>query len=67
MAKVEFFRDAEAMVCETGDFDFLPRLGELLAIEEDGYFRHFKVVEIWHRLEANSRQYQACIRVELDD
>lgn len=67
MANVEVFFDEDAMKPVMSQFDYLPRIGELLAVDGDGYFQHFKVVEIWHRLDEAGERYQTCIRVEIDD
>ncbi|MBB4838010.1 hypothetical protein HNP52_001061 [Sphingomonas kyeonggiensis] len=68
MARVEIFRgkdDLEPFL--TSEFGFLPRIGEYLAIEADGYFHHYNVVEIWHRRDEGGGDFIPCIRVELDD
>lgn len=49
------------------DFAFLPRVGEYLAHEAGGYFRHYEVMEVWHRQEGEGGAFRACIRVVLND
>lgn len=66
--KVEVFdsEDAPAPML-VGEFPHLPRVGEHLSIDRDGYFRYYRVVEIWHRTGPDDAQFQPCLRVELDD
>jgi hypothetical protein len=52
----------------TAEFEFLPRIGEYLSIDTPpGYFRYFKVVEIWHRQDTEGGVFQACISIEEKD
>ena len=52
----------------TAEFEFLPRIGEYLSIDTPpGYFRYFKVVEIWHRQDTKGGVFQACISIEEKD
>jgi hypothetical protein len=68
MAKVEIFtgRD-ELKPFLVGAFDVMPRTGEYLSIEADGYFHYYHVREVWFRREENGDTFQPCLRVELDD
>lgn len=68
MARVEIFRDADDLEPFLGsEFGFLPRIGEYLSIEGDGYFSGYKVVEIWHRRDEGGGDFIPCLRVERDD
>ncbi|BBD02862.1 MULTISPECIES: hypothetical protein [Sphingobium] len=49
------------------EFDFLPRVGEHLARDIDGYFRYYHIVKIWHRQDATDGVFRACLLVTLDD
>jgi len=68
MALIEVYEDKDATqpLFVTG-FDFTPRVGEYLARDTDGYFRYYKVVEVWHRQDAPQGTFRACLRVTLDD
>jgi hypothetical protein len=63
--QVEVFEADEILF--VAEFDFLPRVGEYVAREAEGYFQHYDVLEVWHRLDGDAGTYRACIRVELDD
>ena len=50
------------------DFEFIPRIGEYLSVDTPpGYFKYFRVVEVWHRQDKAGATFQACIRVEEED
>ena len=69
MPVVEAFDHVDALEpLFTANFEFLPRIGEYLSIDTPpGYFRYYKVVEIWHRQDTEGGTFQACIRLEEDD
>jgi hypothetical protein len=46
-------------------FEFLPRIGEYLSIDEGHYFSQWYVVEIWHRQVGVG--FRPCLRVKLRD
>ena len=50
----------------TADFDFCPQVGHLLALDV-GYWKHYKVVELWYRQDRLSGLFRTCVRVTLDD
>ena len=49
------------------EFDFLPRVGEHLARDTDGYFQYYNIVKIWHRQDTADGSFRACLLVTLDD
>ena len=49
------------------EFFFLPQIGEYIARDAGGYFKHYNVVEVWHRQDAIDSFFRPCIRVILDD
>ena len=66
--RVEIFDKEDAVTpMLVGEFPQLPRAGEYLSIDRDGYFKYYRVVEIWHRTGAEDVIFQPCLRVELDD
>ncbi|THD36391.1 MAG: hypothetical protein E7773_07725 [Sphingomonas sp.] len=66
--KVEIFDDKEALEpMFVGEFPQLPRVGEYLSIDREGYFKYYRVVEIWHRIGSEDVIFQSCVRVELED
>jgi hypothetical protein len=67
MSKVEIYEKDEMKPLFEGDFTFKPRIGEVISREMGGYFSYYNVVEIWHREDAETGNFQACMRVELDD
>ncbi|GGN44136.1 hypothetical protein GCM10011349_08950 [Novosphingobium indicum] len=67
MPKVEVYEKDEMKPLFEGEFTFLPRVGETVSKEMGGYFNYYSVVEIWHREEGDTRIFQACMRVEIDD
>lgn len=68
MALVEVFADEEAIdPLFVAEFDFLPRVGEHLARDTDGYFQYFNVIKIWHRQDTADGAFRACVLVTLDD
>lgn len=69
MPAVEAFDQVDALEpLFVAEFEFLPRIGEYLSIDTPpGYFRYYKVVEIWHRQGTEGGAFRACIRLEEDD
>ncbi|MFM5884383.1 MAG: hypothetical protein ACKOQ3_03450 [Novosphingobium sp.] len=68
MASVEFYIGKNELEPDfVGDFEFLPRVGEYISRDRDGYFKYFQVKEIWFRSKGETDTYQTCVRVELDD
>jgi hypothetical protein len=68
MAIVEVFDRKDAITpILSGEFDFMPRLGEILSVETGDYFEYYRVVEIWHRQQGKGGSFRACVRVELED
>ena len=49
------------------EFDFLPRVGEHLARDTEGYFNYYNIVKIWHRQDTAEGTFRACLLVTLDD
>jgi len=49
------------------DFAFMPRCGDGLSRDTEGYFRYYKVAEVWHRQVGANNPFIACVRVEVDD
>lgn len=49
-----------------GEFPQLPRIGEYLSIDRDGYFEYYRVVEVWHRCDTGN-VFQPCLRVVQED
>ena len=65
--QVEVFNSEDANASEwTLEFDAVPRVGEYLALDAGGYFRHYDVIEVWSRQDA-SGPMRACIQVRLND
>ncbi len=67
MAMIEVYEKDEMVPLFTGDFAFLPRLGDTISKETGSYFIYYTVVEIWHRQEGATDRFQACVRVTEDD
>ncbi|SLJ86245.1 hypothetical protein [Novosphingobium mathurense] len=67
MPTVEVYEKDEMKPLFVGDFAFLPRHGEYVSKEMGGYFRYYKVVEVWHREGGETGIFQACVRVEIDN
>ena len=69
MPLVEAFDHVDALEpLFMAEFEFMPRIGEYLSIDTaPGYFRYYKVVEIWHRQDKEGVSFRACIRLEEDD
>ena len=67
MPIVEVFENDEMRALFEGDFQFLPRIGEYISKDTNGYFSYYKVVEVWHREEGETGVFRACVRVEIDD
>ncbi|MCW3849051.1 hypothetical protein OF829_17570 [Sphingomonas sp. LB-2] len=68
MIEIEVFEGADdRKLLMVGTFACLPRAGEYLAVEVEGYFRYFDVVEVWHRKDESADAFRPCIRVKLDD
>ncbi|PCG13895.1 MULTISPECIES: hypothetical protein [Sphingomonas] len=50
MALVEVIEDEDAtQPLFVAEFDFLPRVGEHLARDTEGYFQYYNIIKIWHR------------------
>ena len=49
------------------DFTFLPRSGDGLSRDTEGYFRYYNVLEVWHRQVGANNSFIACLRVEQVD
>jgi len=49
------------------EFAFMPRCGDGLSRDTEGFFRYYKVAEVWHRQVGGNNPFIACIRVEADD
>ncbi len=68
MPIVEAYADKDALEpLFIANFDFLPRIGETISRDTEGYFDYYTVVEIWHRLMGDAGAARACIRLEIDD
>jgi hypothetical protein len=67
MARIEVFESEADAPLFTGEFAFLPRVGDYLSKETDGYFTYFNVVEVWHREQEGDGRFVACVRVKRDD
>ncbi len=71
MPKVEIYEEIyekdEVKPLFEGDFTFLPRIGETISKEMGGYFSYYKVVQIWHREEGETGNFQTCMQVEIID
>jgi len=67
MPIVEVFegKDVEQLLC-VAEFGFMPRIGELISRDTEGYFRYYNVVEVWHRQVGAKSSFVACVRVEED-
>jgi hypothetical protein len=49
------------------EFGFMPRIDDGLSRDTEGYFRYYKVAEIWHRQVGAGNAFIACVRVEPND
>ncbi len=68
MSKVEIFEgEAADAPIFTAEFSFLPRVGEYLSKDADGYFEYFNVVEVWHREDSLTGRFKPCVRVLRED
>ena len=68
MALVEVIEGEDAtQPLFVAEFDFLPRVGEHLARDTDGYFQYYNIIKIWHRQDAEDGAFRACLLVTLDD
>lgn len=68
MAFIEIYEGEDTLKpLFVADFDFLPLVGQLLARDTEGYFKYYKIVEIWHRQDTPTATFQACASVILDD
>lgn len=67
MVMVEVFIGEEETPTFTADFEFLPRIGEYLSRDIDGYFTYLNVTEIWHRQDGGTGKFTPRLRVERDD
>ncbi|MBT0668453.1 hypothetical protein HT136_08725 [Novosphingobium profundi] len=67
MPAVEIYTDEDdAQPLMVAEFDFLPRMGEYLALDVDDELIQFDVAEVWHRQDDDGR-FSACVRVETSD
>lgn len=64
--QVEARNDLEKLLF-VGDFDFLPRQGDHIGRERDGYHRYYDIVKVWFRSEGETDTYRACVEVVEDD
>jgi len=48
------------------EFAFMPRPGDGISRDTEGFFRYFKVAEVWHRQVGADSPFVACIRIEID-
>ncbi len=68
MALIEVYEGEDSIQpLVVAEFDFLPRVGEYLARDTEGYFQYYKIVELWHRQDTANGPFRACVRVTLDD
>jgi hypothetical protein len=68
MPRIEVFEgEPAAAPILTAEFNFLPRVGEYLSRNVDGYFAYYNVVEVWHREDSGTGQFVACVRVQRED
>ena len=68
MALVEVIEGEDAaQPLFVAEFDFLPRVGEHLARDADGYFHYYNIIKIWHRQDTETGAFRACLLVTLDD
>ena len=61
-----FINEADGPPQWTLEIEAVPRVGEYLSLDSDGYFSYYDVVEVWYRQVATGPM-QACILVKLDD
>ena len=68
MALVEVIEGEDAaQPLFVAEFDFLPRVGEHLARDTDGYFQYYNIIKIWHRQDTENGAFRACLLVTIDD
>ncbi|EZP84418.1 hypothetical protein QUC32_14035 [Novosphingobium resinovorum] len=67
MAQVEIYDGEGDQLLFTGGFDFLPRVGESIARDADGYFHYYEVIDVWHREEPEAGRFQPCLAVKIID
>ena len=68
MPQVEVFVGEQANAPTfTAELSFLPRVGEYLSREADGYFEYLNVVEVWHREDGATGRFVPCVRVQRED
>ena len=68
MALVEVIEGEDAtQPLFVAEFDFLPRVGEHLARDTEGFFQYYNIIKIWHRQDAENGTFRACLLVKLDD
>ena len=49
------------------EFAFLPRVGEHIARDTQGYFDYYDVVKVWHRQVGADGTMTACVAVKIND
>jgi hypothetical protein len=68
MLQVEVFEGEAADVpIFTAEFSCVPRVGEYLSKDADGYFAYYNVVEVWHREDSGTGRFSPCVRVQRED
>lgn len=65
MVSVELW-NSQDIVFRVAELPFMPRVGEYLAIEVDGYFTYHTVAEVWVRI-PEGKPSVACVRTKVDD
>ena len=65
MVFVEILDEMEHIILEA-ELPFMPRVGEYISIESDGYFKYYDVCECWIRIKADGKSV-ACMKVKIDD
>jgi hypothetical protein len=68
MALVEVFagQDMDQPLFKA-DFAFMPRCGDGISRDTEGFFRYYNVVEVWHRQVGENSPVIACVRVEVEE
>jgi hypothetical protein len=68
MPQVEVFEgEADGAPLFTAEFSCMPRVGEYLSKDADGYLEYYNVVEVWHREDSGTGRFSPCVRVQRDD
>jgi hypothetical protein len=49
------------------DFAFMPRSGDGLSRDTEGFFRYYRVTEVWHRQVGANNSFVACVRAVVED